>query len=153
MIFVTVGTTDFDDLVRAVDALVPQLGDEVVIQYGHGLYEPRNCEAFRFAPSLEPYYARADVVVSHGGLCTVMEVLRRGKKLVGVANPDRYDDHQSDILATMSGDGHMVWCRSLDGLADAVAEARDGTFAPYESPPSRIADVIAEYLRGLRQGS
>ena len=102
MIFVTVGTTDFDDLVRALDERAGELDDELVIQYGHGKYVPRNCEAFRFASSLDPYYEKADIVVSHGGLCTVMEACRKGLKLVGMANPDRFDDHQADILAYMS---------------------------------------------------
>ncbi len=146
MIFVTVGTTDFDDLVRALDKLAPELDDELVIQYGHGTYEPKNCEAFRFAPSLEPYYANANVVISHGGLCTVMEACRNGLKLVGMANQDRFDDHQADILAYMSGAGHMIWCRSFDDLPEAIATARKTTFAPYDSPECNIAETVQNYL-------
>ena len=40
MIFVTVGTTDFDDLLRAMDALAPTLGEEVVAQTGRGPISP-----------------------------------------------------------------------------------------------------------------
>lgn len=149
MIFVTVGTTDFDDLVRALDDLAPTLGDELVIQYGHGTYEPKNCEAFRFAPSLQPYYEKADVVVSHGGLCTVMEACQNGLKLVGMANPDRFDDHQSDILAFMHGAGHMIWCRSYDELPQAIVVARSTTFKPYQVPECRIAETVQDYLSGL----
>ncbi|MFH1845469.1 MAG: PssE/Cps14G family polysaccharide biosynthesis glycosyltransferase [bacterium] len=149
MIFVTVGTTDFDDLVRAMDSLAPKLDPDVVIQYGHGTYEPHNCESFRFARTLEPYYERADVVVSHGGLCTVMEVVKRGLKLVSLSNPDRFDDHQEDILRYMSGMNQLVWCRSLGGLSAAIAEAQQTEFAPYEKPDCRIAEIVTNYLNGL----
>ena len=147
MIFVTVGTTDFDALVRHVDELAPSLGREVVAQIGRGEYLPTNMEWFRFAPSLDPYFGRAEVVVSHGGLGTIIEVLQRGLKLIGVSNPDRYDLHQEDILRALSERGHMVWCRSLDSLAQAICGIDAQEFAPYESPPCRIAEVIREHLR------
>src|SRR5947209_11093294 len=53
MIFVTVGTTDFDALVRRIDELAPSLGEEVLCQIGKGSYLPRNCRYFRYAPSLD----------------------------------------------------------------------------------------------------
>ncbi len=36
MIFVTIGTTDFDQLVQKMDSLAPGLTDEVVMQIGKG---------------------------------------------------------------------------------------------------------------------
>ena len=149
MIFVTVGTTDFDALVRAVDSLAAQLEEEVVVQIGRGRYEPRNCEWFRFAPSLEPYYEHADVVIAHGGLGTIMEVLRRGGRLIGVANPDRYDQHQEDLLSYLAEEGHLIWCADLNDLAHDLEGARSASFRPYASPECRIHEVIADFLEGI----
>jgi beta-1,4-N-acetylglucosaminyltransferase len=148
MIFVTVGTTDFDDLLRKMDALAPTLGVPVVAQIGRGQYQPVHMDSFRFAPSLDPYYHQADIVVAHGGLGTLIEVLQRGLKLVGVSNPDRYDHHQEDLLQTLSERGHMIWCRSLDDLPRALQEVQQRQFTPYESgiPACRIARVIRQYL-------
>ena len=146
MIFVTVGTTDFDALVRQMDALAPSLGQEAIAQIGRGEYVPMSMEWFRFAPSLDPYYSRARVVVAHGGLGTIIEVLQRRIRLVGVSNPDRYDLHQEDILRTLTERGHMVWCRRLDDLAQAIEEIGAQQFTPYESPPCGIAEVIREHL-------
>ena len=82
IVFVTVGTTDFDPLLRAADEAAPRLGLPVKFQIGIGSYEPKNGEWVRHAPSLEPYYDRAAVVVAHGGAGTILEVLRRGVPLV-----------------------------------------------------------------------
>jgi UDP-N-acetylglucosamine transferase subunit ALG13 len=148
MIFVTVGTTDFDALVEHMDKLAPTLGEKVVAQIGSGRYEPRHlCEWFRLAPSLTPYYERAQVVVSHGGLGTVMEVLRRGGRLVGLSNPDRFDHHQEDLLSYLDEHGNLIWCRSLDGLAEAIERAGRQAIAPYVPPPCTIHEVIGEFLR------
>ncbi len=98
MVFVTVGTTEFDALVQAMDAWAADHDEPVIVQIGRGTYVPRHAEHFRFAPTLAPYYERADLVVAHGGLGTTMEVLHLRKRLVSVSNPDRYDRHQEDLL-------------------------------------------------------
>lgn len=146
MIFVTVGTTDFDALVRKMDGLAPTLGEEVIAQIGRGRYVPAHMEHFCFAPSLDPLYDRARIVVTHGGLGTVMEALQRGLKTIGVSNPDRYDRHQDDLLRTLDARGHMIWCRDLEDLGQALCQIDKRTFVPYERPPCRIAEVIRDYL-------
>ncbi|MCS6843709.1 MAG: hypothetical protein NZ528_05185 [Caldilineales bacterium] len=146
MIFVTVGTTDFDALVEAADRLAAALDEEVVIQIGHGSYEPRHARWFRFADSLAPYYDRASLVISHGGFGTVTEVLRRGLPLVGVSNPDRYDRHQDQILRAFEEGGHLVWCRNLAELPSAVERARRTALVPYCPPESRIHEVVRAFL-------
>ncbi|MBC7223470.1 MAG: hypothetical protein H5T59_04215 [Anaerolineae bacterium] len=147
MIFVTVGTTEFDALVRAMDAWAAGHDEPVVMQIGHGCYVPRHGEHFRFAPTLVPYYNQADLVVAHGGLGTTMEVLHLGKPLVSVSNPDRYDRHQEDLLEALDAAGHLLWCRDLARLPEAIAEARRRAFVPYAPPPCRIHEVIAAYLQ------
>ena len=146
MIFCTVGTTDFDDLVRAMDDVAPTLDTEIIAQIGRGDYVPHNIEHFRFAPSLDPYYARADIVVAHGGLGTAIEVIQRGLPLIGVSNPDRYDHHQDDLLGALESRGHMAWCRDLADLPALLAEIGSREFVPYKSPPCTIAAEIRRYL-------
>ena len=151
MIFVTVGTTDFDALVEAADRLAAASAETVVIQIGHGEVEPRHAQWLRFAPSLDPYYEQADVVVTHGGLGTVTEVLRRGLRVVGVSNPDRFDRHQDQILAAFEQAGHLVWCRDLAELPAAIEQARQTQFVPYQPPESHIHRVIERFLHDLAQ--
>jgi beta-1,4-N-acetylglucosaminyltransferase len=146
MIFVTVGTTDFDGLVRAADMLARDASERFVVQYGAGTYVPENCESFRFARSLHAYLSDADLVVSHGGLGTVVEVLLQGTPLVAVANPDRFDDHQEEILAEFAKKDHLVWCRDLGDLATAIVEAQTRVLSPYSSPSCWIAERVRDFL-------
>jgi hypothetical protein len=99
VIFVTIGTTDFDALTQTMDNLSLDLPEKVVVQIGKGKYIPEHCEYFRFAPSLDPYYERASLVVSHGGLGIITEVLERGLPLVAVEDPNQPDRHQRDLLS------------------------------------------------------
>ena len=150
-VFVTVGSTDFDPLVQAVDALAPSIRATGVMQIGHGQYIPTNWPHFRFAPSLDSYYEQAGLVVAHGGLATTMEVLRRSLPLVSVSNPDRYDNHQDDLLSAMAQEGYLIWCQDLDQLGkaveDALKAAQSSSLKPYEPGECRIHTVIHDYLR------
>jgi len=149
VIFVTVGTSAFDQLVEKFDKLAPSLNDQVLVQIGHGRYIPENCRYFRYAPSLDPYYDEADVVVAHGGLGTTIEVLRKGKKLISVENTTCVDDHQLDILRLFAEKGYMVWCRDLDELPSLLERVPDMSFRPYVTPPCRIAEVIKDFFGKL----
>ena len=147
MIFVTVGSTDFDQLVRAVDTLAPDLDQKVVMQIGAGAYTPQHAaESFRYAPSLESYMAQAELVISHGGLGTVMEALHHDKTLIAVSNPDRYDTHQDDLLAALAEAGHLIWCRDLGQLAQEIAQAPQRTMVPYRPPACQIHTRIRRFL-------
>jgi UDP-N-acetylglucosamine transferase subunit ALG13 len=147
MIFVAVGTTDFDGLIREMDRLAPELPEPVVMQIGGGEYLPRNGEYFRFAPSLDPYYEQADMVVSHGGLGIVTEALLRGKKVIAIENPSTHGGHQTDILSELSRAGCLIWCRQLDQLSDALDESRNKEFAVYVAPGCEIHERIRDRLR------
>jgi beta-1,4-N-acetylglucosaminyltransferase len=146
MIFVTIGSTDFDPLVAKMDELAPRLGEDVLMQIGLGKHVPKNGQFFRFAQSLDDCYARADVVVAHGGLGTIVEVLERGKKLVCVVNPATYDRHQEHLLGLFSTQNTLIWCKDLEQLEEAIQQAKTTRLSPYLPPECHIHERILEYL-------
>ena len=117
-VFLTVGTTKFDALVRAADA--PAVADELAVrgytgltmQIGAGSYLPRNLvpegiEAqlpnglrvrfFTFAPDLANHMRSADLIISHAGSGSLFEALQLRRPLVVVPN--------AILMAN-----HQVWC-------------------------------------------
>lgn len=146
-LFITVGTTDFDNLVKTADFFMPTLNIDGIMQIGHGSYLPVNLPFFRFAPSLVPYYKKATLIVAHGGLATTMEILKFGLPLVSVSNHDRYDNHQDDLLKEMENEGYLIWCRSLDELKESIGNAMIKKFKKYKPPKCNIARIIDEFLR------
>ena len=149
MIFVAVGTTDFNVLIEAMDNLSLSLSEEVVMQIGRSKYVPKHCsEYFRFAPSLTPYYDRASLVVSHGGQGIVTEVLKRALPLVTVEDPNQPDRHQREILSVREREGHLIWCKDVQDLPQAMEKART-QLRPYEAPECQVHTIIAEFLNSL----
>ncbi len=148
-VFVSTGTTGFDDLAEAMDRLAAELGEPVVIQIGGGKYIPRWAEYFRLESSLAPYIQAASLVVAHGGLGVCMGVLESGRRLVAVSNPDRYDNHQADLLTALEAAGYLIYCRQLSELANAIERARRTEFRLYQKPATTIHILIREYLAKL----
>ena len=149
MIFVAVGTTDFDALTMKMDEIAPTLPEKVVMQIGNGGYIPENCQYFRFAPSLEPYYAQANVVVAHGGLGITTEALERGKKLISVQNTTCHGGHQEDLLSAWAQEGYLIWCQDLNELPEALERAQKHTFRRYVAPDCEIHTVVKKFLKDL----
>lgn len=119
MIFVTVGSMFFDELIVSVDQAVGAglICKEVVMQIGHGgAYQPRYCEFFRSRPGLDLYYERAELVVGHGGTGTTLEVIEKGLRLISVCNPNLAGNHQNDFLEALEQRGFLRYCRDLADL-------------------------------------
>jgi len=143
MIFVTIGTQlPFDRLVRAVDEwiLASETEHEVfgqVILSGKSAYRPRNFQSVEhLSPQdYEKYIDRADIVVSHAGMGTILTALTLGKIICVM--PRRFDlgEHRNDHqLATVS---------KLRGLAGIfVAEEEDS-----------VPATMDEALRAVRTGN
>jgi len=149
MIMVTVGTCGFDALIQTVDELQgkDRLDGRVVCQIGSGDYQPRHCEYFRYEPTLQPWYDKADVVICHGGTGTVHELLTRGAAFVAVANTSLSGNHQSDFLAACEKEFGICWCRRLDDLPKHVEWVR--AHRPPAIAGRHVADDIKRYLDRL----
>jgi len=151
LIFVTVGNGKFESLVKHLDHLkeTNQIKDKIIIQIGHGNFEPKHCEFFKFAPNLTNYYNKADVVIGHGGPGTVFEVLRLKKKLIALANTNRTDPrHQVEFLSAISKETNsLIYCDDLSKLKHKIKEARLKTFSTYQKPECQMHNLIHSFLK------
>lgn len=147
MIFATVGTTRFDEMVEAMDKIAPKFKEEVIIQIGNAAYIPQNCKYFTFDDDLLKYYKKADIVVAHGGAGITFEVLNLGKKLIAVENPHVLEGHQRDLLGKLSYDGYLIWCIDLNTIEYCINNVKKMEIKKYVRPECRIGNMIVEYLR------
>jgi beta-1,4-N-acetylglucosaminyltransferase len=146
MIFTTVGTTQFDELVEAMDKIAPELNEEVVIQLGDAKYIPRNCKHFTFENDLLKYFEKADIVIAHGGAGITFEVLNLGKKLVSVENPHVLEGHQIDLLGELSKEGYLIWCKDLNDIKNCIEDAKNMKMKHYVRPECEIGKTILAWL-------
>ncbi|KAG6440760.1 hypothetical protein O3G_MSEX001466 [Manduca sexta] len=122
-IFITVGTTRFDLLCEyiltpSVLTALKSIGcKEVTFQIGNSDETPGNYEKegvklvlYRFKDSIREDIKRADLVISHAGAGSCLEVLGENKPLLVVVNEDLMDNHQLELAEQLQVDGHLYYC-------------------------------------------
>jgi len=121
-LFVTVGTTDFDDLIEVCDTsdfveLIFSLRvKQLVMQIGRGKFEPRfltkacadvgiSLEVFRFKSNLDYEVREADLILSHCGAGSILEAITLRKMLIVVINESLQDNHQIELSNALVAGG------------------------------------------------
>ncbi|TFL07070.1 glycosyltransferase family 1 protein [Pterulicium gracile] len=164
-VFVTVGSTQFDALVQAVlspdvlHALSSKGFTRLVLQSGNSAsmnseqlalleasYSNLAIDVWKFKASLEEEVKEADLVVSHAGSGTILEVLRMGKLLIVVPNPTLLDNHQQELADALVERGHLR-AASVQSLASVIAGMDASSIVPFpEVNSSRFRGLIDERL-------
>ena len=98
MIFVTVGThpDPFTRLVKHMDQLAAQMKEGVIIQKGYTLYTPTSAEYFEWAPTLDSYFKKARIVISHAAMSVIEFAKKYQKPVIMVPRQVRYKEHIND---------------------------------------------------------
>ncbi|XP_061970987.1 uncharacterized protein LOC133693722 [Populus nigra] len=161
VVFVTVGTTLFDALVRTVDTkevkqeLLRKGYTHLVIQMGRGSYTPAKSEGkdgslavdyFTFSPSIADHLRSASLVISHAGSGSIFETLRLGKPLIVVVNEDLMDNHQSELAEELAERKHL-YCAHPQTLHQTISDMNIESLLPY--PPgdaTAVAKLINRFL-------
>lgn len=156
-VLVTVGSTRFDQLVQAclsegvVSVLKKKGFTELIIQYGNsticqheGLDIPTTL--FKFKPSLLDDFTAADLIISHAGSGTIIEVMRLRKPLIIVPNQQLMDNHQLELAQALHA---MNVCKvaTIENLPQDIEEF--DTWKPAELPvsdPGRFRALVDEEL-------
>lgn len=160
MIYVTVGTMylDFARLLRAMDQIAADSGEEVIAQIGHSTYRPTHCDHFDFKPrgELLALQGRARVIVAHAGIGCVLDALSTGRPLIVVprlrAHGEHNTDHQCELADAVARRGWGRQVRDVGELAKACANP-PAPFAGYRPDRERLIEAVRTYVAGAGAAS
>lgn len=156
MIFLTVGGEKypFDRLVRAIDEAVASgaLTGPVFGQVGSADYLPVHypCARYLEFPEMVHNIDRAEIVIAHAGVGTVLLALSRGK--IPVIFPRRpefgehLDDHQVEFARRAAGAGKVLSAEETGELIN-LARNFDSASAARPSPGESLKENLIQYLR------
>uniref|UniRef100_A0A1A8N2Q8 UDP-N-acetylglucosamine transferase subunit ALG13 n=1 Tax=Nothobranchius pienaari TaxID=704102 RepID=A0A1A8N2Q8_9TELE len=154
-VFVTVGTTSFDELIESITSseVTQELKirgyERLVLQVGRGSVLPAadSCshvrlEAFRFKDSIAEDMRQADLVVSHAGAGSCLEALGAGKPLLVVVNDKLMDNHQLELARQLHMDNHLLYC-TCSTLKETLRDMDLSVLQPF---PPRQPKNFANFL-------
>ena len=172
-VFVTVGTTRFDALIRALDTpqtiltLSAKSFTKLVIQLGAGTYTPtvicpagrESCthangfqvQWFRFAPALGEQMQAASLIISHAGSGSLFEALQLRKALIAVPNSILMANHQAELAHHLEVLGHLI-ASSPEELVDTLGSMQLCQLRPYT--PGDATNIVRaiDKLMGFHMG-
>ncbi len=151
-IFVTTGSSlEFDCLVKIVDSLNKGSKYNIIVQKGKGKYYPSNCKSFKFIEDMNKYYSWADVIISHTGVGTIMELLSRQKKVIVIDNPKAVNNHE--LVKRFNNDCYLLYLPFNDInlnnniLALKIKDVVKKKFKIYRKEENSIGKEIIKYLK------
>lgn len=155
MIFVAVGTQkfQFDRLIRSVDQLVAESGEEAFGQIGYSTYLPEHFPYKQFLPKEEflEMIRKSGMVITHSGVATIIEALQANKPVIVMPRLEHFgehvDDHQVQIAESFDENGLVLMCTDENKLADLVDQARSKKFNKYISQRQLMISTIETYLK------
>lgn len=159
MIFVTVGTPDFDfsRLVKKMDQLALKTDEEIVIQKGKTKVETNNCESHAFIPEqrYEHLMKHARIVVVHAGVGSILTCFNYDKKPVVVPRRKKFkehkDDHQIEIAKKFADNHGLILIDDIDELDAVINEKDESKFKFSKTRDKEIVKKLKEYLETLAE--
>ena len=115
---------------RCPDAQMPKCPD-ARIPRSPGVHQSRTA---LYINDLKKEISNADLIISHAGAGTILEVLELKKSLITVINQDLMDNHQLELAEKMKSEGYCEMS-FVEGLERVIGEviSRMGSFREYKS--------------------
>lgn len=156
MILVLLGTQNnsFHRLLEEIDKLIKEgiINEKVVVQAGYTKYQSDNMEIFDLIPrdELSKYQEEADLVITHGGVGSIMTSIEKGKKVIAVPRLHKYEehvnDHQKEIVNLFDKKGCIIGISGVKGLKKAILESKDFVPQKYEHNNNKMLKIIEDFI-------
>ena len=165
MIFVTVGNSikgvEFHRLIREMDDIARDLGEEVVAQIGFIEDPPRHIRSFSYMNYIEiqNYFHQAAMIVGHCGVGTVIHGLQCGKPVILVprskAHGEHIDDHQFELAYKLKGMEGIFVVEDVNQLRPTILKVREllkgkGLKPHFSDERTRLLAFMKNYVETIR---
>jgi len=156
LILVLLGTQDnsFHRLLDKIQELIDKkiIKEEVVVQAGRTKYESKDMKIFSLVSQdkLKELTEKADIVITHGGVGSIVMSLKMGKKVIAVPRLSTFgehvNDHQIQIVDSFDKQGFLIGVIELDNLEKALEKAK--TFKPkkFVSQTDNMIKIIEDFI-------
>lgn len=159
MILVLLGTQNnsFHRLLEEIDRLIQSkiIQEEVMVQAGYTKYHSENIKILDFISNekIEELQEKADLVITHGWVGSILLSLTKGKKVIAVPRLHQYhehvNDHQREIVELFNQKGYIIGIQSVKDLEQAYQRIKEFTPKKYESNNHKMLKMIEEFIEKI----
>lgn len=163
MILVILGTQDkeFPRLLSAVEREIKKgnIKEKVVVQAGQTKYESKNMEILDLvsAPEFDKLIDKADLIITHGGVGSILNAIKKGKKIIAAARLKKYkehhNDHQKQIIKEFADQGYLLELRDFNKLDKMLEKAKNFKPKKFVSNTNNMIKLLEDYIEDTNHRS
>ena len=156
MILVTLGTQDksFVRLLKAIEKSLKtgKIKEKIIVQAGYTVYDSSYMEIFDFVDidTFNQLIQKCDILITHGGVGSILEGLKHQKKVIAAARLQKYgehtNDHQKQIIKRFVQDGYIVELKHFNKIEDAIVQVKNIKPKTYQSNTQNMVRLIENYI-------
>lgn len=156
MILVTLGTQDkpFDRLLKVIEKEIEKgkIKEKVIVQAGYTPYKSDKMEILDFVSmdAFEKLMDKCDLLITHGGVGSILAGLTHHKKVIAAARLKQYgehtNDHQKQIIGKFVKDKYIVELKDFSKLGEAIQKAKKLKEKQYQSNTENMVKLIENYI-------
>ncbi len=155
MIFVILGTheLEFKRLLQYLEDM--DIKEEVIIQSGNTNFTSNKYKVIPFLDQndFNKYIKESTLVITHGGVGSILTALRHKKKVITMPRLSKYnehnDDHQLEICNKLSKEGYTMNCTDYDSLKEFIENYNKIELRPYIFDNSRLINFLTETIDNI----
>lgn len=156
MILVTLGTQDkpFNRLLEAIQKQIDNgnIIDKVVVQAGLTKFKSDDMVIYDLIPyeEFDKLVSECDLLITHGGVASILNGIKNGKKVIAAARLKKYgehtNDHQLQIINNFSEAGYILKLDDFDKLDEVLKQVKRFKPKKYISNTQNFIKQIEDYI-------
>ena len=157
MVFVVLGTNDkgFPRLLNAIEHQIENgtIKEEVIVQAGKTKYHSKYMKLYDMMSieDFHKYIEEADYIITHGGVGSILDSLKLGKKIIAVPRLKKYkehvNDHQTQIINEFEKSGYLLAVNNLEQLGQVISQINQFKPKKYRSNNKKFVKMLDTYIK------
>ena len=156
MILVLLGTQNnsFHRLLEEVEKNIKDntINEEVIVQAGYTKYQTHRMRVIDLMSKeqLSQFQDEADLIITHGGVGSIITSIEQGKKVIAVPRLKKYNehvnDHQLDIIKSFDEMGYIIGIEDVAQISEALEKIKEFEPKEYVQNTGNIIKIIEEFI-------
>ena len=159
MILVTLGTQDkpFKRLLKEIERQIKKgnIKEKVIVQAGYTKMKSEYMEIFDLLPTKEfnKLIKECDLLITHGGVGSIIEGLNNNKKIIAVARLKKYgehdNDHQIQLINNFSEEGYIIGLDDFETLDEALEKVKIFKPKKIKKKQNSMKKIIEDFIDNI----
>lgn len=156
MILVLLGTQNnsFHRLLEEVEKNIKDgtIQEEVIVQAGYTKFQSHRMRIIDLMSKeqLEKFQEEADLIITHGGVGSIISSIEKDKKVIAVPRMHEYgehvNDHQKEIVKDFNDKGYIIGIEKVEDLKEAILKSKDFEPKKYQPNNEKMLKIIEEFI-------